>query len=146
MSPLAAALLLQATPEAIQLGEELASYGTLATLAPIMTAKEAEDLVAAHPELTKADQDNLRATAKNQAEKLRARGIKVEGRVFAENLSLEDLRALTQFARSDAAKRQRAAMPKIIVGTMKGLGNIDYKASVIAAYCRDYRKLCPKKK
>ena len=145
MSLLAAALLLQASPEAIKLGEELASYGTLATLAPIMTAKEAEDLVAAHPELTKADRENLRATARKQAQELRARGIKVEGRVFAENLSLEDLRALTQFARSDAAKRQREAMPKIILGTMKGLGNVDYKASVLAAYCRDYRKLCPRR-
>ena len=145
MSLLAAALLLQATPEAIRLGEELSSYGTLATLAPIMTAKEAEDLVAAHPELSKAEQDNLRAAAKKEAQQLRAKAIAVEGKVFAETLSIEDLRALTAFARTDAAKRQREAMPSIIVGTMKGLGNVDYKASVLAAYCRDYRKLCPKK-
>ena len=145
MSLLAAALLLQATPEAIRLGEELSSYGTLATLAPIMTAKEAEDLVAAHPELSKAEQDNLRATAKKEAQQLRAKAIAVEGKVFAETMSIEDLRALTAFARSDAAKRQREAMPSIIVRTMKGLGNVDYKASVLAAYCRDYKKLCPKK-
>ena len=145
MSLLAAALLLQASPEAIRLGEELSSYGTLATLAPIMTAKEAEDLVVAHPELSKAEQDNLRATAKNEAEQLRAKAIAVEGKVFAETLSIEDLRALTAFARTDTAKRQREAMPKIIVGTMKGLGNVDYKASVLTAYCRDYKKLCPKK-
>ncbi len=145
MSLLAAALLLQASPEAIKLGEELASYGTLATLGPIMTAKEAEDLVAAHPELTKAEQDNLRATAKKEADQLRAKAITVEGKAFAETLSLQDLRTLAEFARSDAARRQREAMPKIIVGTMKGLGNVDYKANVLAAYCRDYKKLCPKK-
>jgi hypothetical protein len=145
MSLLAAALLLQATPEAIRLGEELASYGTLATLGPIMTAKEAEDLVTAHPELGKAEKNNLRATAKKEADQLRSKAITVEGKVLAETLSIEDLRALAQFARSDAAKRQRAAMPTIIVGTMKGLGNVDYKGSVLAAYCRDYKKLCPKK-
>jgi len=145
MTLLAAALLLQATPEAIKLGEELASYGTLATLGPIMTAKEADDLVAAHPELNKAEQDSLRATAKKQAEELRAKAIRVEGQAFAETLSLQDLRTLAEFARSDAAKRQREAMPRIIVGTMKGLGNVDYKASVLAAYCRDYKKLCPKR-
>ena len=144
MTLLAAALLLQATPEAIKLGEELASYGTLATLGPIMTAKEADDLVAAHPELNKAERDNLRATAKKHAEELRAKAITVEGQAFAETLSLQDLRTLAEFARSDAAKRQREAMPRIIVGTMKGLGNVDYKASVLAAYCRDYKKLCPK--
>ena len=145
MSLLAAALLLQASPEAIRLGEELASYGTLATLGPSMTAKEAEDLVAAHPELTDADKNNLRAAAKKEAETLRATAITVEGKVFAEALSLQDLRTLAEFARSDVARRQREAMPKIIVGTMKGLGNVDYKASVLAAYCRDYGKLCPKK-
>ena len=145
MTLLAAALLLQATPEAIKLGEELASYGTLATLGPIMTAKEADDLVAAHPELNKAEQDSLRATAKKQAEELRAKAIRVEGQAFAETLSLQDLRTLAEFARSDAAKRQREATPRIIVGTMKGLGNVDYKASVLAAYCRDYKKLCPKR-
>ena len=145
MSLLAAALLLQASPEAIKLGEQLASYGTLATLGPIMTAKEAEDLVAAHPELSTVEKDKLRATAKKHAEQLRAKAITVEGKVYAETLSLEDLRALAEFAKTGAAKRQRQAMPKIIVGTMKGLGNVDYKANVLAAYCRDYRKLCPKK-
>ena len=89
MTLLAAALLLQASPEAIKLGEELASYGTLATLGPIMTAKEADDLVAAHPELTKAEQDSLRATAKKQAEELRTKAIRVEGQAFAETLSLQ---------------------------------------------------------
>ena len=144
MSLLAAALLLQASPQAMKLGEELASYGTLATLAPIMTAKEGEDLVAANPKLSAAEKDQLRATAKKEAEALRARAIAVEGKVFAETLSLEDLRALTEFARTGAAKRQREAMPTIIIGTMKGLGNVDYKGNVLAAYCRDYKKLCAK--
>ena len=76
---------------------------------------------------------------------LRAKAISVEGKVYAETLNLQDLRTLAEFARSDAAKRQREAMPKIIVGTMKGVGNVDYKAGVLAAYCRDYKKLCPKK-
>jgi len=145
MSLLAAALLLQASPEAIKLGEELASYGTLATLGPIMTAKEGEDIVSANPELSNAEKDQLRATAKKEAERLRAKAIAVEGKVFAETLSLEDLRSLAEFARSDVARRQREAMPKIIIGTMKGLGTVDYKGSVLAAYCHDYKKLCPKK-
>ena len=144
MSLLAAALLLQASPEAIRLGEELASYGTLATLGPIMTTKEGEDLVVAHPELSAAEKDKLRATARREAEQLRAKAITVEGKVYAETLSLEDLRTLAAFAKTDAARRQRDAMPTIIIGTMKGLGNVDYQASVLAAYCRDHKKLCPK--
>ena len=142
MSLLAALLLAQATPEAVRLGEELASYGTLSVIGPLITAKETEELVAAHPELSAEEKDRLRATARKVAADLRARAIRAEGAAFAQALSVTDLKALVRFARSDVARRQRAAMPAIVAGTMQRLGAIDYKGSVLSAYCARYRKLC----
>lgn len=142
MSLLAALLLAQATPEAVRLGEELASHGTLSVIGPLITAKETEDLVAAHPELSAGDKDRLRATARGVAADLRARAIRAEGAAFARALSVSDLRALVRFARSGVARRQREAMPRIVDGTVQALGPVDYKGSVQAAYCAQYGKLC----
>lgn len=135
-------LLAAVTPEAADLGRQLASSGMLATLAPLKTSAEIEEIVKDHPELGDADKAAFRASAKAIAERLRTRVIDVAGAAYASSLSIADLRTLAAFAKTDAAKRQRAAMPAIIMQTMKGMGEIDFKGSAMAEFCKTSGKLC----
>lgn len=135
-------LLAAVSPEATDLGRQLASSGMLATLAPLKTSAEIEEIIKDHPELGDADKASFRASAKATAERLRSKVIEVEGAAYANALSIADLRTLAAFAKTDAAKRQRAAMPAIIMQTMKGLGEIDFKNSAMAEFCKTSGKLC----
>ena len=141
-----ALLLAAAEPsaEALALGRQVADSGTLAALLPLMQQKETEELIAAHKELTAAEQEKLRATAASVYEIGRERLMQAEARAYAERLSIDDLRAVAAFQGSEAGKRQRAAMPGVIGDTIQNAGKIDFKADVIAAYCKDTGKLCEK--
>lgn len=143
---IAALLLLAAAPsaEAETLGLRLARAGTLATLLPMMEAKETEELIASHKELSEADREALRVTAHEVAAKGAERLLAAEGRAYAAALSVEDLRALVAAAESDAAKRMRAAQPRVIAATMQAAGNIDFKKDVMTAFCAKTGKACPK--
>ena len=63
----------QPSPEALKLGRQLAETGTLATILPMVQQKETQELVAAHPELSSAEKERLRATAKTVYEQGRER-------------------------------------------------------------------------
>lgn len=134
-----------ASPEAEALGQRIAATGTLATLLPLMSAKESEELVAAHPELTAAEQAELRAIAAATAAEGSARLIAAEGHSYAIALSIKDLRALAAFSDSDAAKHQRAAMPRIIGQTMQSAGQMDFQGEVMKAFCAKTGKGYPAK-
>lgn len=142
---IAALLFAAASPEALDLGRDLARSGFLATLGPLQTGKETEDLIKDHPELSAVEQDKLRAIAKQKAEELSARVIEVEAKAYAESLAIGDLRVLAAHAKSPAALHQRAAMPKIIGATVGSLSGLDYKGSVIAAFCAETGKACPER-
>lgn len=137
-------LLAAATPEAADLGRQLASSGMLATLVPLKTSAEIEEIVAAHPELSDADKAAFRASAKATAERIRTKVIEAEGAIYASALSVEDLRTLAAFAKTDAAKHQRAAMPMIVGGTMKAMGDVDFKGDAQRDFCATSGKLCAK--
>lgn len=128
---------------AVALGERLARTGTLATLLPLQTAKETDELIAAHPELSAADQATLRATARATADRMAARAFAVEGRRYAELLSEADLRQLVANAESPAAQRMRAAMPQVMAAVIGGMAGIDYKKDVMGAFCTQTGKGCP---
>ena len=134
------------TPEAEALGQRLAESGTLAALLPLMIAKDTEDMVAAHPELTEAERSELRAVARQQAAGGMDRLMRAEGHAYAVALPLADLRALVAAAESDAAKRQRAALPRVIATTMQTAGELDFKADTLAAFCAKTGKACSAKK
>ena len=55
------------TAEALALGRRLAETGTLATLLPLKTAQEREELVAEHPDWSEADKAALRQEADAEA-------------------------------------------------------------------------------
>lgn len=138
----------QSTPEtapsarAEALGRQLAGLGTLAQLGPLMTAKDTEDLVADHPELSAADAATLRATAQAQAQTGLERLLAAEGHAYAQALSEDDLALLVFLESSDAAQRRRAATPGVIAATVKSLGSIDFKAETLAAFCAETGKAC----
>jgi hypothetical protein len=129
--------------EALALGREMAQAGMLATLLPILEADATEKLVADYPELSDADKAKLRDTAHRTAVEGRAKLLEADGRAYAEQLSVDDLRALVAFSRTDAAKNYRDAMPKIAASTMASAGPMDFKRDVIATYCKETGKLCP---
>jgi hypothetical protein len=139
-------LLLAAAPstEAEALGMRLAKAGTLAALLPMMEVKETEELVAQHKQLSAAEQAQLRATAQEVATTSADRLFAAEGRAYAAELSVEDLRALVAHAESGPAKRMRAAQPKVIAATMQSVGGIDFKKDVLAAFCAKTGKACAK--
>ena len=129
------------TAEAEQLGSELAESGTLAAMLPLIQAKETEELLA-QSDLSDADRAALRVTAKRVFEDGRKRLLAATGKAYAERLSVEDLRELVAFEKSDAAKRYRGAMPGAIAAAMQAVGQMDFKKDVRAAFCKDTGKLC----
>lgn len=128
--------------EARALGMRYARTTTLATLLPLMTAKETADLVAAHPGLNAAEQDRLRQIAKRQADEGTRKLLEAEGDAYATHLSKADLRILVAAGESAAAKRLRAVMPSIIKTTMESASGIDFKGETLAAFCKQTGKLC----
>jgi hypothetical protein len=131
--------------EALALGKEMAETGMLATLLPILEADSTEKLVADFPELSDAEKQKLREVAHRTYLEGRGRLLQADGRAYAEQLSVDDLRALVAFSHTEAAKHYRDAMPKIAASTMAAAGSMDFKKDVAAAYCKETGKLCPVK-
>jgi hypothetical protein len=134
----------QPSPEALRLGREIANAGTLATLLPKIEQQQVGELISAHPELTASDQARLRATADQVFTDGRERLLDGEARAYARNLSVQDLQVIAQFHRTAAAKRLQAVLPKVIESTMAAMQGLNFKADVVAAYCKDTGKLCAK--
>jgi hypothetical protein len=130
------------SPEALRLGRELAESGTLAKVLPVIQKKETDELVAAHIELSKADKARLRTVAGEVYRQGYDRLMQAEARAYAEKLSIGDLRAIAAFQKSRAGRRYKAAIPGVVMQTMKAVGGMDFKADVTAAFCRQTGKLC----
>lgn len=130
-------------PELESLGRTLAGQGTLATLLPMQAAKEADDAVAGHPELSSAEATDLRATVTATASAAAERLFADLGHRYAAALSVDDLRALTTFYASPAAVRFRAVQPQAIATTMAALDGFDVKHEALAAFCAKTGKACP---
>ncbi|PAX07802.1 hypothetical protein [Sphingomonas lenta] len=142
-----ALLLAQAAPsaEALSLGEEVARSGTLASIAPAIAAKDTEDLVAEHPELSEGERAELRKVGASTFAAGSARLYAAMGEEYARRLSIEDMRAVLAFNRSPAAARYRAAeLPAIAAAQAKMGRDMDLKNGIRTAYCKQTGKLCPK--
>ena len=92
-----------------------------------------------------AEKQRLREVAHRTYLEGRDRLLEADGRGYAEQLSVEDLRALVAFSRTDAAKHYRDAVPRIAASTMAAAGSMDFKKDVVEAYCKETGKLCPVK-
>src|SRR4029079_15007202 len=82
----------QPSAEALRLGRQLAETGSLAAVLPLVQEKETEELVAAHPELSAAGKDLLRATAQAVYRQGRDRLMQAEAESYARTLPISDLR------------------------------------------------------
>ncbi len=150
MTLLAAALVLalqSATPvseadEKAALATEIAATSLLATIGPLQTAAEIEEIVAQHPELTPEEQANLRAIGTEHAQALDRRALATEAQALADALSLETLRSVAAYQRSEAAQAYRAATPQVMGTVMQSLDGLDFKGEVRAAFCTESGKLC----
>lgn len=140
----AAAAAAQPSPEALRLGHILAENGTLGTLLPMLQQKETDELVADHAELTAAQKQALKATARRVYDKERGKLMDVEAWAFAKQLSIADLRVISAFETCSAGQRFRAANPAVIMAVMQSLAGVDYKKDVAAAFCAETGKLCAK--
>jgi hypothetical protein len=129
--------------EAEALGVRLAETGTLAALLPAIAAKEREDLVAAHPELSDAEKTTLRATADEVAKAGTARLSAAIGHGYAARLSIEDLRALVAFNEASAARHWREATPGAVMQAMATVGEMNLAEETRVAFCKKTGKLCP---
>lgn len=137
-------LLAAAAPsaEALALGREIAESGTMASLIELLQAKETDELVESHPELSDADKARLRVTARTVYERGRERLMQATARAYAERLSLADMRKVVAFQKSRAGRAYNGAIPAVISATVESVGDMDFKGDVIAAYCKETRKLC----
>ena len=147
MGPLLLALAVAATTpsaEAQHLGRKLAEQGTLAALLPLMKSAQVEELLKEDLSLTAAEKEKLRATADRVFERGYNRLMDSTGDAYAHQLSVADLRTLTKFYASPAARRYRAATPKVILATMQSVGEMNFKGDVRIAFCAEAKRLCPK--
>lgn len=129
-------------PEALALGRQLAETGTLASLLPMIAAKEADEVVAAHPELGAPEQAAYRRSAAATLVRGTDRLFAAQARALAERLSPADLRQLVAFQRSPAAQRYRAALPAAIASAMAAMQGIDFKKDSWSAFCAETKRRC----
>lgn len=132
------------TAEAERLGIEVAETGSLAAMLPLITAKETEEMVADHPELSPAEIAVLRSTALEVADRGSIRLMAAMGHGYAASLSVAELRAIATFNRTPAAAHYRAAIPKVMAKTMAAVGQVDFKRETLTAFCGKTGKACPK--
>ena len=116
--------------------------GMLAQIGPMQTQAEVEGLIAANPDLTVDEQEQLRAIGRAHADKLGKQALTAETQAYASALSLADLQAMAAWVQSDAAQRARAAMPQIMMGVMQQMQGVDYLGTVRADFCNATGKLC----
>ena len=133
------------SPEALRLGEQLARAGTLGTLLPLMAAKESDELVAAHPELDADGRAALRRAAATALAAGERRIFAAEARVFADRLSIADMRKLVARNAESLARRYRAVVPATIAAAAAAIAGFDYKGDAWAAFCAEMPARCPAK-
>lgn len=129
--------------EAITLGRRLAATGTLANLLPLVAQRETEEMIARNPDFTDAERATLRQVARETMQSGMARITDSMGRALAGQLQVADLRLLVAAAETDAARRERAALPAILTATMQTIGQMDFGRDVRAAMCQRTQRMCP---
>jgi hypothetical protein len=109
-----------------------------------MKSAQVEELLKEDVSLTAAEKEKLRATADRVFEQGYTRLMTATGNAYARQLSVRDLRALTRFYATPAAKRYQAAVPQVIAAAMQTVGKMDFKADVRSAFCAEAKRLCSK--
>jgi len=127
---------------AVALGRQVAETGTLGSLLPMIEAKEIDELVAAHPELSSPEQAALRATAHRVARAGVERLFEAEARAYAGAMTEGELRAVVGWQTGPAARALRRAQPAAIAAAVAAMAGTDFKKDALAAFCRNTGKGC----
>ena len=129
--------------EAVTLGRRLAATGTLANLLPLVAQRETAEMISQNPTLTEAERATLQQIAQETMQSGLSRIVESMGHAFAGQLQVADLRLLVAAAETDAARRERAALPAVLIATMQTMGQIDFGRDVRTAMCQRTQRLCP---
>jgi hypothetical protein len=140
----AAAAAVVPTPEAEALGARLARSGSIMALLPLVAQKDTDEMVKEHLELSPAEQQKLRDTAKATYETGIKRIETAFGTAYAKRFTAAELAELVKQAETPAQQKLRAAQPMVMAEAIGAIGKLDFKADTLAAFCRDTGKLCPK--
>lgn len=132
----------ETTDEKRALAREIAAQSLLATLGPLQTAAEVEQIIAEAPDLTAQEQEDLRRIGQERAQEIGQQALAAEAEALASALSVDDLRAIAAFERSPAASHRREVTPTVVGSVMQVLAGVDYKAEVRRAFCESTGKLC----
>lgn len=138
-------LLVAGSPEAEALGKRLAEAGTLATLLPMVAQKEAEEMIADIPDLTDAEKQMLRDISAETARAGLDQVTTQMGAVYAQKMTVAEMRAIVAFNDSPAAQKHRALQPEVIAASVAALGPVDHKGSTLKAFCAKTGKGCAAK-
>jgi len=128
-------------PRAVALGRQVAETGTLGSLLPMIEAKETDELVAAHPDLS-AEQATLRRVAHRVARAGVERLFEAEARAYAGAMIEAELRAIVEWQTGSAAQALRRAQPAAIAAAVAAMAGADFKKDALAAFCRETGKEC----
>ena len=128
--------------DAERLGRELAASGSLEVILPAIAAKETDEVIAEHSELTPKERELLRQTGQRVASEGREKLINAFGHQYALALNVADLRSLVAFNRTAAAQHYHQVMPAVTLAGVASLGKMDFKADLAAAFCSETGKLC----
>ena len=131
--------------EAEALGAELSRLGLLASVLPTLVQKQADEIVAAHPELSDPDKAALRAAVVAAAQTGFDKLYAAIGHGYAQALSVADLRAVVAYERSAPAAHYNAAVLGVMLQSVKAVQGYDLKKESVAAFCARTGKLCPPK-
>lgn len=129
--------------ESLRLARRVAEGGAIAAMLPAIEAKDTQELIAEHPQLSPTDKQALLASAHRTFLRGRERLMEATARGYAERLSVKDMRVLVKFQATRAARNHAAATPAVIAGAMKAMGPVNFKADAVAVYCRESGNLCP---
>lgn len=130
------------SPAAEALGVRLARAGSMMSLLPLVAQKDTEALIEAHPDLSPAERQALRDTARRTLDAGMTRIATAFGRAYARRLPLADLEALVAQAESPVQGRLRAIQPGAMAEALATLGTLDFRKDTAAAFCHDTGKLC----
>ena len=148
------ALLLQAaapapapppSAEAVEWGTRLARSGTFSRIGPMVAEQQTGDVIKAHPELTPAEQAELRSLSRTTLTSGMDRIAAAMGAGYARAMPLADIKAVVAFQESAAGRSYRAAEPQAVAAAMSGMGQMDFRGDMLKAFCAKTGKLCAAK-
>lgn len=132
-------------PERAELGRRLAASGDFQAIIGAAAAAETASLAAEHKELSEAERAALQALAKERFEAVRAPLLDKVGAIYAEQFTLEELRAIVAFFESDAGRAYTGRLTRTMPAIAAAMQGLDFKADVRAAFCARNGKLCEQK-